>query len=235
MSGMIASAVIGGISSNNAANKQAAASQAAIDANAWQGKLATSQYDDYKTTYQPLEKQFVADAANYDSPEARNTAASEAQAGVSSELGKAQARLSRTVGFDPSSASAQAQQANLALSGAAMGATAQNAARKSVKDTAYAHQLDALGLGKGLVANASTGFANAASGANAIAAQQGKLASNQASGAGALTAGIIGGLKQVDWSKFNTNQFGNTPAQSQSLTDWSASQSGYGAPGYDGP
>lgn len=210
MSGMIAAAVVGGVVANKAAGRAADASKAAIDANAWQGKLATDQYNDYKSTYQPLERQFAADAANYDSPQAREAAAAEAQSGVSSELGKATGRLARTVGFDPSSAAGQAATSNLALSGAAMGATAQNAARLGVKNTAYAHQLDALGIGKGLVANASTGFANAATGANAIAAQNAKTASDQASGAGALTAGVIGGLQKVDWSKFGSG-FTTTP------------------------
>ena len=223
MSGMIASAVIGGVASNNAANKAADANRAAIEANAYQGKIATDQYERYKKTYAPLEDKMVADATNYASPEAYNTAAADAQAGVSSELGKAQDRLTRTPGFDPSSASAQSAQTNLALSGAAMGATAQNTARLGVKNTAYAHQLDALGLGKGLVTNASTGLARATMGGNALAASNNQQAGSIATGAGALVNGIAGGLQKVNWSQFGSG----TPNGTTNTNQYSGGNDGY--------
>lgn len=202
---IVGSAVIGGIASNSAANKAADAQKAASDANAWQGQIAQDQWNQYKSTYQPLETQMVGDARNYDTPAARNAAAAEAQAGVSSELGKAQERLGRTVGFDPTSAAGQAAEANLNLSGAALGATQQNAARKQVQDTAYAHQLDMLGMGKGLVANASTGMANAANtGARLAGAQQG-IANAQGAAAGQLAGSLIGGLSKVNWNSFMNN------------------------------
>jgi hypothetical protein len=200
--------VVGGVASNKASKNAAESQKAALEANAYQGRIAQDQWDSYKANYQPLETQMVMDAKNYDTPEARNAAAAEAQANVSSEIGKAQDRLSRQVGFDPSSAAAQAAQTNLALSGAAMGATAQNTARKQVKDSAYAHQLDMLGMGKGLVANASTGFANAASTANAVANSQQQQANAQGAAAGQLAGAAIGGLSKVDWSKF-TSSSGN--------------------------
>jgi hypothetical protein len=206
---MVGAAVIGGVASTSAsksASKSAsAANQAALDANAYQGEIARDQWDSYKSIYQPLERTMAASAENYDTAENRELAASAAQATVSSELGKAQDRLSRTVGYDPSSAAAQAAQANLSLTGAAMGATSQNTARQKVKDTAYARQLDMLGMGKGLVANASTGMANAANVASGIAANQQNLAGQQANAAGTLVGGLAGGLAKVDWSHFGTS------------------------------
>jgi hypothetical protein len=198
----IGASLIGGLASKHAADSAQASQQAALDANRWQGEIARDQWDDYKQNYQPLEHQMVRNAMDYDNPEHREAAASEAQAAVSNELAKAQQRLSRTVGYDPSSAAAQAAQGNLALSGAALGATTQNAARKQVQDTAYAHQLDMLGMGKGLVANASTGMANSASAAAQIAAQQQRMAGEQAAGAGMLTGNLINGLSKVNWSGF---------------------------------
>jgi hypothetical protein len=200
MSGMIASSLVGGIFSNKAANQAADAQDRATAANAAQTKLASDQYNDYKALYQPLEQKMVGTAADYDNPGNRNAAASAAQADVSSELGKAQQRLNRTVGYDPSSAAAQAAQANLALSGAALGATAQNTARQKVQDTAYAHQLDMLGMGKGLVANAATGLANAASNSGRLALSSQQMANDQAGAAGKVAGGLIGGLQKVDWS-----------------------------------
>lgn len=223
---MVGSAVIGGIVSNKAAGRAADAQQAAIDANAYQGRIATDQYEDYKSNYQPLEHKMIGEVENYDSPGARNAAAAAAQADVSSEMGKAEQRLSRTVGFDPSSASAQAAQSNLALTGAALGATAQNAARQKVQDTAYARQLDMLGMGKGLVANASTGFANAANVAGGIANSNANMASNQASAAGTLTGNLIGGLSKVDWSKFSSG----TPNGFTAANQYSGGNDGYTLP-----
>lgn len=220
----IGAGLLGGLASNSASRRASDAQEKAINANAWQGEIAKDQYNNYKTTYQPLEQKMVADATNYDTPAARNAAAAEAQAGVSSELGKAQERLSRTVGFDPTSAAAQAAQTNLALQGAALGATSQNAARKQVKDTAYGHQLDALGMGKGLVANATAGMAGAASSANGIAANAGRSANDQASAVGSL----VGGLSKVDWGKFN---FGSSPGNG--MTDanmYSGGNDGYTLP-----
>jgi hypothetical protein len=221
----IGSAVIGGVSSHNASKKASEANDRAIAANAYEGEIATDQWNSYKSLYQPMEQKMVANAQNYDTPEARNAAAAEAQATVSSELGKANQRLSRTVGYDPSSAAAQAAQSNLELTGAAMGATAQNSARQKVKDTAYARQLDMLGMGKGLVANASTGMANAASSANAMAANQQNLANSQANAAGNLFGGVMGGLQKVDWSKF-----GSSSSAGNGLTDmnmYSGGNDGY--------
>jgi len=196
----VGSAVVGGISSNNASKKAAEANQKAIDANAYQGKIATDQYEDYKTTYRPLEQSLVKDAQNYDTPAAYEKAAGEAQSTVSEQLGMARDRLSRTPGLDPSSAAAQAAMTDLDLKGAAIGATAQNAARTSVKDKAYARKLDAVGLGKGLIAGATTGLASATSNANALAANQARQASDTASGTGALVAGIGNAIGKADWS-----------------------------------
>jgi hypothetical protein len=219
-----AAAVFGGVMQYESSKNASDAQDRAIDANAYQGEIAKDQWNSYKTTYQPLEQKMVADATNYDTPAARNAAAAEAQAGVSSELGKAEDRLSRTVGFDPSSAAAQVAQTNLNLQGAAMGATAQNTARKQVKDTAYAHQLDALGLGKGLVANATTGMANAANSASRIAANE------QANGTalGSAAGNLIGGLSKVDWNKFG---FGSSPGNGMSNANmYSGGNDGYTLP-----
>lgn len=195
----IGGAVIGGIASNSAANKAADANQKAIDANAYQGQIATDQYEDYKATYRPLEHQLVSEAQAYDTPQAYARAAGDAQAGVASQIGLARDRLARTAGFDPSSAAAQAASSSLELHGAAMGAVAQNKAREQTKDKAWAHQLDAAGLGRGLIAGASTGLANASAGASAIARNNLLDANQTASGIGSMVSGVANGLAKVNW------------------------------------
>jgi hypothetical protein len=192
-------AVVGGIASNSAANKAASASQQATNANAYQGQIATDQYNTYKQIYQPMEGQMVNTAQNFDSQANEDQAAGAAQANVSSEIGQAQANLARTPGLDPSSPAAQAANTDLQIKGAAMGATAQTQARMNIKNEAWGRQMDSLGLGKNLVTNASTGLANAANGAMAVANNQQRLASGTASSMGALTSGFINGLSKVNW------------------------------------
>jgi hypothetical protein len=197
----VASAVVGGVAANKAASKAADANQKAIDANAYQGQIALDQFDDYKTTFRPLEHSLASDAQQYDSAQGYERAAGEAQAAVSSQLGLARARLMRTPGLDPSSAAAQAAHTNLELHGAAMAATEQNLARERVRDKAFARKLDAAGLGRGLVANASTGFANAASTASSLARANFNEGNQTAAGIGSLVNGVVGGLSKVNWDK----------------------------------
>lgn len=200
----VTSAGVGAVAANSASKRAAASNQAAIDAGAYQGEIATDQYDEYKNTYRPLEREVVADARNFDSEAATDTAAGDAQSTVSSQLGLARDRLSRTAGYDPSSAAAQAAASNLELKGAALGAVAQNQARQAVKDKGYARKLDALGLGKGLVMNAETGMSNAANSATAIARNASAEANQAAAGAGALTSGVVNGLSKVNWGGSGT-------------------------------
>ena len=138
--------------SDRAANR---ANNAAADATALQSQIAAEQWDRYTELYDPLERQFVTEAQNYDSPSEYVRAAGDASATVAREFGKARERLGRTPGLDPSSPAYAAALGGLDLAEAATGATQQNAARQKVKDTAYVRKTDALSLGKGLPAQAS--------------------------------------------------------------------------------
>lgn len=202
----LTSAVVGGIASNRAANKAAEANQKAIEANAWQGQIAQDQYSDYKQSYRPLEHALITDAAQSDTPDAYQKAASKAQATVQSQMNLARERLARQPGLDPSSAAAQAAQAALTLQGAAIGAAEQNKAREMVKDKAWARKLDVAGLGKGLVTGASTGFANASAGAAALARNASVEAAQTASSTGAMVGGVMNGLSKVDWGQWGIGE-----------------------------
>jgi hypothetical protein len=140
---------------NNKASRRA--SNAAADATALNAQIAGEQWQRYKDIYSPLEDKFVTDAQNYDTPTRYQQAAGDASATVSSQFAKARERLNRTPGLDPSSPAYTASLAGLDLAQAATDATQQNAARKNVTDTAYARKTDALSLGKGLPAQATTG------------------------------------------------------------------------------
>lgn len=187
----LGAAAIGAYASHKASSAASDAANRAADANAWQGDIAKEQYDDYKTTYQPLEHQMVAEASDSASPAAYEKAAADAQGTVQSQIGLARDRLARTPGADPSSAAAQAASASLELKGAALGAQAQNQARTQVTNQSWAKKMDALGLGKGLVTGASTGMANAANTAQAIQKSSAAEASQTASGVGSMVSGAI--------------------------------------------
>ncbi|WP_162174109.1 hypothetical protein [Herminiimonas sp. CN] len=168
--GAVASTVVGSMLADD--NGAEDANGAAADATKQQAAIARDQWNTYKETYQPLEKAYVAEAQNYDTPEAYARAAGLASATNSEQYGKARDRLSRTPGLDPSSASYASSMAGLDMSQAASDAVGQNAARNRVSDMAWAHKTDALSLGKGLAANASAGLSSVAS-TNARMAQNG--------------------------------------------------------------
>ena len=154
----VGAAVSVGVSSllnQGSSNKSSKAADRASDATALQSQIAAEQWDRYTELYDPLERQFVNEAQNYDSPSEYVRAAGDASATVAREFGKARERLGRTPGLDPSSPAYAAALGGLDLAEAATGATQQNAARQKVKDTAYVRKTDALSLGKGLPAQAS--------------------------------------------------------------------------------
>lgn len=189
--GISAVGVVGGMMAGNKAQKSADKAAAAQMAIQQQGQdIANDQYKTYKDTYQPLEKSMVEQAQNFDSAAAYDQAASSAQATTSQQIGLAQERLARQPGLDPTSGAAQAAQTKLALSGAAMGATAQNQARTGIRDQAWARKMDALGLGKGLVTNATNGLAQAGSAAGSIAASKQAQATSTAAGVGSAITGL---------------------------------------------
>lgn len=196
---VVGSAVVGAAASSSAANKAAKSQQGSSDAAATQAGIAQDQWDTYKSTYQPLEKQYVADAQNYDNPENQAEAAGLAASTVASQFGKARDTLSRTPGLDPSSAAYAAGLTGLETNEAAAGAVAQNKARQNVQDQGWARRTDALSLGKGLPAQASAGLSSSAAISSGLAAQQGAQAAGIANNVGNL------GFKAYDaYSKANT-------------------------------
>lgn len=202
--------------SKKAGQQAADAQKDAIAANAYQGEIATDQYKNYKETYQPLEKSLVESVKGLDSDAAFDTAASEAQAAVGSQLGQAKERLMRTPGFDPSSAAGQAALASMELRGAALGAVEQNKARKAVKDSAFAKKLDVAGMGKGLVSNATAGLASAASTSARIADAAGARATETAAGVGSALGTIA---NKIDWQGVGTQLgFGSSSTTASSTT-----------------
>lgn len=205
----IGGALIGSSATKGAGKDAAAAQDRATEANAYQGEIAKDQYEEYKKTYLPLERELVADATNYDSQANYDKAAASAQASVNSQIGLAKERLTRTPGMDPSSAAATAAHTDLELKGAAMGAAEQNKARENITNQAYARKQDAVALGNGLVSNASSGLASATAGAQASANAAATRAAGTAAGVGGLVSGVSKAVGEADWSKLG-NWFSST-------------------------
>ena len=185
----VAGTVVGGImgkKSNDAAARSADAQSYLANT---QGDIANEQWERYKDIYAPMEDKYVQEAQQYDSPENYAKAAGEAAADSSLAFAKARDRLNRTPGLDPSSGAYQKNIIGLNLAQAATDATAQNAARQTVKDTAWGRKTNAISLGKGLPTQASQGLSAAANTqagltnyyqnkADATAAQWGSLVGN---------------------------------------------------------
>lgn len=192
-------------------NGASAANGAAADSSRLQAEIARDQWNQYKELYQPLEKQYLQDVENYDSNDAYAKAAGDAQATVSSQFAKARGQLARTPGLDTSSAAYQSGMVGLGLQEAASGAVAQNQARQKVKDVAFARKTDALSLGKGMPANASSALASSTSASLGLAS----LGYNQAN----QQAGALGSVLQRGGTALNgwlgsasprTSEVGNT-------------------------
>ena len=179
---VVAGATIATVGGSLLANDNGAtgANDAAADSTRMQAQIARDQWNRYKEIYEPLERQVVNEAQNYDTPEAYQSAAGEASATVGQQFGKARDRLTRTPGLDPSSAGYQASMVGLDLAQAASDATQQNAARQKVRDTAYARKTDALSLGKGLPAQAGSALATSANQSLSMASAAQSQANGQA-------------------------------------------------------
>jgi len=211
MIGGAAVSVIGGslLADDNGAE---AANGAAADATALQAQIAREQWNKYKEIYEPLEKQMVEESQQYATPENYAKAAGEASATVSNQFGKARDRLTRTPGLDPSSAAYQSSLVGLDLARAANDATAQNAARQGVTNTAYARKQAALGLGKGLDTTASAGLSRSAETSRMLGLASQQQANAEAQGFGKLASNVFSSPTVSNWlgnvgtaNKYDTN------------------------------
>jgi hypothetical protein len=145
----------------------------------------------YESVFRPLEDKFVAEAADYASPERQAQAAAEAGAGVQTELAGergAAARRNAAVGIMPGSGRFEGIDRAVGLGGALATADAENRAREGVRDRGTALTADAINLGKGLPVS-STNAATTALGVTGDANRQ-YLAST-----GIVPSGIGGAMQ----------------------------------------
>lgn len=151
-----------------------------------------------ETIYQPLEDKIVSEAQNYDTPEREQQAAQSAMAGVQANMDAqkqaADMALSRT-GQAPGSGRAMALDGDYAVETAKGKAMAGDAAIRATQQQGYARQMDAAGLGKGIVANQGTMQSLAQSGGAQSVGASGAALGAQMSGAGLMQQGFSTALQ----------------------------------------
>ncbi len=194
---------------------------AAENASNTQAQIAQDQWNDYKTNFQPLEGKFVAQANNWTSPENYAKAAGDAAATVNSQFGAAKDALARTPGMDPSSGAYQAGMTNLGLSQAANSAVAQNTARQNVQNQGIAMQENALSLGKGLPATASSSAGSAAYGLSSLSNSVANQNARNSAGIGSAAQSVANGV---------TSYMNNNPSNAGFNPNYAAAYAGFDNP-----
>ncbi|SDX74148.1 tail fiber domain-containing protein [Roseicitreum antarcticum] len=154
----------------------------------------------YQTTFQPLEDQMIEDAQNYDSPERRAAAASEAVADVrqqSAMAGQQRNRQMGAMGVNPASGrfAGETRRAGTAESLSAAGAG--NMARRQVEAGGEARMASVVNMGRGMAVNPATSMGMAGN-----MSAQGHTGAMQGHG---QMANIFGQQHSAQMAQFNAN------------------------------
>lgn len=139
---------------------------------------ATEDRSRYKSVYEPLQDQFIAEAQGYDTPERRQSAADIAAADVAVANSNAQGqrlRQAMSMGVNPASGRFMAAGAKGATDAALGEAGARNLARRQVEETGRGLRASAVNMGNGQAVNPATsmGISNGAAQAGFSGAMQG--------------------------------------------------------------
>lgn len=113
----------------------------------------------FQTVFQPLQDQFIADAASYNTPERQSAAASAAVGDVRQQAEIARqssARNLASMGVDPRSGAYAAEARRSATAETLGAAGAANSARRQVEAIGDAKQAAAINMGNGLAVNPAT-------------------------------------------------------------------------------
>ena len=140
-----------------------------------QREIADDYWNYQKGTFRPLEKRIVSDAEQFDTPERRQQAMTDAMAGTEQQLSLARASNNRNMtrmGVNPNSAKFGLSNNALSLGAASAKAAAGKQAADNIEQQGYARRMDAASLGRNLPANQAT--------AAQIGIQAGNSAANNA-------------------------------------------------------
>lgn len=197
--------------------------------------LLTDEYASHlRTTFQPLEKQIVAEAAQYDTPARREAESADAMAKVGTQFDVARGTMAREAaarGVDPSSGNFAAGMGVMGATQAGQQAGAGNAAAKQVEVIGAAKKMDAASLGRNMAANQATsaGVALNAGNSSSVNAQVPSATTNQ--GAALMSGGYNaaqGGLAGASGSYGSVSRMA-APAAPDNPGMWQAAGSVAGA------
>jgi len=162
-------------------------------------RLAVEDRGRYRSTFGPLEDALVEEAKAYATPERAEQEASRASSDVVQAYDKARSNMLRqqaAFGIDPTSGMAMANDRLMGVGMAKDMAHSANTARRQVEDMGWAKKLDAVSLGKGLPAQASTAYGIATNAGNSAVGNMnntaGTIASNMASAQNWYQGGLQG-------------------------------------------
>lgn len=144
-------------------------SQAQLSSMEQQQAQAKDYYDYQVNTFRPMEQQMVADAQNFNTEAYRNQLAARAAADAGLAFGRtndANLRAMRSMGVNPNSGAAMAMQSQAGLSMAANRAGMMNNTRDQARELGWAKQMDAVGMGRNLAANATNSYNSAMNAGN---------------------------------------------------------------------
>lgn len=171
------------------ANRQASAANRATDAQTAlaqeQAALAREQWDYYRQNYQPLERQLIGDARDYDSPERREQAANTAMADQEREWNAASRNLQSrfaSMGLNPTDGRFQDGLQSMSVQAAANKAGAANLARRAVEQEGWNRRLGIAALGRNIPAQVSGTMSAAQQGLATSAQLQSAAAARTAQG-----------------------------------------------------
>lgn len=208
MTAAITAAVIGGAAVVGAAAISASSqpdtsslNNAAATSDQEQAQIAQNEWNNFQTTFQPLEGKFVGEANNWTSPQNYDQAAGNAAATVDAQYGSAKAQLQRTPGMDPSSGAYQAGMTNLGISQAASSATAQNAARATTQNQGIGMQEAAMNVGINEPAQAASAAGSAGYGLSSLS----NSVNNQNTATGTAIGGAVQSVANGVTSYVNSN------------------------------
>lgn len=165
--------------------------------------IAEEQYQRYKTTFEPLQDEMIADAQAYDTEANRERIAGEAMGDVSTqfEMQRQNEKMrAAQYGIDPTSGRYRGMSEASNINEAATKASAATRARTAAEQLGWAKKMDAIGLGSGIFGNqaTSTGLALNA-GSSALSAGQVPISNYGAMGTSMnnATSTAMGGWSSV--------------------------------------
>nr|WP_315243373.1 hypothetical protein [uncultured Albidiferax sp.] len=177
------------------AERANAVSDAQLAATQQQTAIAGDAYNDYKTTYQPLEQSIVAEAQGYDTAERRAAESAKASADVQTQVDaqrSATMREQERAGVNPASGKIMAMQGSMDLGAAKAKAGAANMATRQIETLGAAKKADAANLGRNIASSQASSAALALQQGNSSVANSGTALSAVSSGTQSMQQGYSG-------------------------------------------